>query len=343
MPSQSPPFFRQYRDRTERPASWRGRRFWLVSRSLCGFRLFRLANVGRNELRDAAALKAREWAPYAETGYHLHLTGEAARIWVWDAARVRDAMQAIGVRPGRITVLPETALQARREDGLHLVGCLEGVEGQFWAEGELKASRWWAEAPSPEQWLEFVRATGMVVDALPEVPLTEQPVWRSRAWTNSGAGLELERRGREAALAGAALVLAAYAYLGGSLVRDARSLAEIDDRLGNAQHRAAPVITDREQALADLDYLSGFAKLDPYPSQLTVLARVAENLPSNGAQLAAWSYQTGDLQFTVFSPASSLDILFYVKTYSSVPGFTDVAAERAEGPRSLRVKLHLAK
>ena len=343
MPSQSPQFFRQYRDRAERAATWRGRRYWVVSRSLCGFRLFRLANVGRNELRDAAALKAREWAPYAETGYHLHLTGDGARIWVWDAARVRGAMQAMGVSPGRITVLPETALQVRREDGLYLVGCLEGVEGQFWAEGELRASRWWVEAPLPEQWLEFVRATGVVVHALPDVPPFEQPVWRSRAWTNSGAGLELERRGREAALAGAALVLGAYAYLGGSLARDARSLAEIDNRLAEAQHRAAPVIADREGALANLDYLAGFAKLDPYPPQLSVLARVAENLPSNGAQLAAWSYQTGDLQFTVFSPASSLDILFYVKTYSSVPGFTDVAAERAEGPRSLRVKLHLAK
>jgi hypothetical protein len=120
-------------------------------------------------------------------------------------------------------------------------------------------------------------------------------------------------------------------------------LAEIDNRLGEAQHRAAPVIADREGALANLDYLAGFAKLDPYPPQLSLLARVAENLPSNGAQLASWAYQSGDLQFTVFSPASSLDILFYVKAYSSVPGFTDVAAERAEGPRSLRVKLHLAK
>jgi hypothetical protein len=343
MPSQSQQFFRQYRDRAERAATWRGRRYWVVSRSLCGFRLFRLANVRRNELRDAAALKAREWAPYAETGYHLHLTGEGARIWVWDAARVRGAMQAMGVRPGRITVLPETALQARHEDGLQLVGCLEGVEGQFWAEGELRASRWWAEAPLPEQWLEFVRATGVVVRARPDVPPFEQAVWRSRAWTNSGTGLELERRGREAALAGAALVLGAYAYLGGSLVRDAGSLAEIDNRLAEAQHRTAPVIANREGALANLDYLAGLAKLDPYPPQLSVLARVAENLPKNGAQLAAWSYQTGDLQFTVFSPASSLDILFYVKTYSSVPGFTDVAAERAEGPRSLRVKLHLAK
>ena len=106
---------------------------------------------------------------------------------------------------------------------------------------------------------------------------------------------------------------------------------------------SAPAIADREQALANVDYLTGFAKLDPYPPQLAALARVAENLPSNGAQLAAWSYQSGDLQFTIFSPVSSLDILFYVKTYSSIPGFTDVTAERAEGPRSLRIKLHLAR
>jgi hypothetical protein len=215
-----------------------------------------------------------------------------------------------GVRPGRIGAVPETALQVRRQDGLHLVQCLEGIEGQFWFEGELRASRWWAEAPPPEQWLEFVRATGVAVYDLPEVPSIERPVWRNRVWTNSGGGLALERHGREAALAGAALVLAGYAYLGGSLMRDAQSLAEIETRLGEAQRQSAPAVADREQALANLDYLTGFAKLDPYPSQLTVLARVAENLPSNGAQLAAWSYQTGDLQFTVFSPASSLDILF---------------------------------
>src|SRR5260370_16647400 len=125
----------------------------------------------------------------------------------------------------------------------------------------------------------------MVVHALPDVTLPEQPVWGSRAWSNSGAGLERERRGREAALAGAALVLAAYAYLGGSLVGDARSLAEVDNRLGEIQHRAAPVIADREQALANLDYLSGFAKLDPYPSQLTVLPRIPENLPRHLSHL----------------------------------------------------------
>jgi hypothetical protein len=342
MPSPYPRFFLQHRDRIERAATWRGRRYWVVGRSLCGFRLFPLANVGRTNLKDVAALKAREWAPYPELGFHVHLTRDAARIWVWDGARVRDAMLSMGVRPGRVTVLPETALQARGADGLQLIDCLEGVEGQFWSEGELKASRWWAETPSPGQWLEFQRATGMVVHALPQVPPAEQPVWRGQPWTSSGEGLRLERRGREAAVVVAGTLLAAYVYLAGSLAHDALSVSDVENRLVDAQRRSAPVLADREAALANLDFLGGFAKLDPYPPQPTVLARVAEKLPSNGAQLAAWSYQQGDLQFTVFSPISPPDILFYVKTYSSVEGFTDVTAERAEGDRSLRVKLHLA-
>jgi len=343
MPSLYPRFYLQYRDRTERPPNWRGRRYWVIARSLCGFRFFRLANVGRSDLKDAAALKAREWAPYLEPGFHVHLTGDAARIWVWDDARVKDAMAAAGVRPGRVAVFPETALQARAADGLHLIDCLEGVEGQLWTEGELTASRWWAETPSPGQWLEFQRATGMLVQALPQVPPAEQPVWSSRSWTSTGGRLGLERRSREAAIAGAGALLAAYAYLGGSVAHDALALSDIENRLVDAQRRSAPAIADRERALANFDFLAGFHKLDPYPSQLAILARVAEKLPSNGAQLASWTYQQGDLQFTVFSPSSAADMLFYVKTYSSVEGFTDVTADRAEGDRSLRMKLRLAK
>ena len=167
--------------------------------------------------------------------------------------------------------------------------------------------------------------------------------WRGRPWTSTGTGLGLERRGREAAIAGAGALLAAYSYFGGSLAQDAQALSDIEARLAGAERRSAPAVTDRERALDNLAFLDGFANLDPYPSQLTLLARVAEKLPSNGAQIGAWSYQHGELQFTVFSPTSSLDILFYVKTFSSVDGFTDVSADRAQGDRTLRIKLRLAR
>src|SRR5207245_11156872 len=97
MISRYPSFFLQLRDGVERPVAWRGRRYWVVARSLCRFRLFPLGNVGRGNLKDVAALKARAWAPYQALGFHVHLTPDAARIWVWDAAQVGDAMQEAGI------------------------------------------------------------------------------------------------------------------------------------------------------------------------------------------------------------------------------------------------------
>jgi hypothetical protein len=338
-------FFLQHRDGIERPAAWRGRRYWVVARSLCAFRVFRLPDAERSSLKDFAALKVREWAPYVEVGFHLHLTRDAARIWVWDAARVRDGMLAMGIKPGRFAVLPETAFQERAADGVHLFACLEGFEGQVWSAGELKAGRWWAEIPNPEQWLEFQRAAGVVTYSLNDAPTVVQPIWRARAWTNSGGswGLGVERRGREVVIAVAGLLLAGYCYLGGSLAHDAWLSSELDDRLRSAEQRSTPAIADRERALTNLKFLDDSAKLSVYPSQLELFAHVAEKLPANGARIIAWSYQNGDLQFTIFSPASSVDVLFYVKTYSSVERFTDVTADRAEGNRSIRVKARVLK
>jgi hypothetical protein len=344
MSSPYPRFFLQYRDRIERPATWRGRRYWVLSRSLCTFRVFRLPDAERGRLKDFVALKVREWAPYTEVGYHLHLTQDTARVWAWDGARVRDGLVAMGTNSGRLAVRPEGALQAKAADGLRVVSCLEGVEGQFWSKGELQASRWWPEMPSRAHWLDFQRASGLVVDPLTDAPAAEDPVWRSRPWTNSGpgSGFDVERHGRGAFIAGAGLLLAAYGYFGGSLAHEAASLSAMEEHLRTAEQRAAPIIAERTRALANQEFLGGFESLNPYPPQLTVFARVAEKLPPNGSRITAWSYQDGELQFTVVSPVPP-DILFYVKTYSSVEGFTDVTADRADSDRGLRIRLRLAR
>ena len=251
-------------------------------------------------------------------------------------------MNEVGVSRARIAVLPETALQERLSDGLHLIRCAEGFEGQFWSDGELTASRWWAQAPSREQWIEFQRGTG--VQPLGDAPLLEVPLWRRRRWTDSGEGLShgIERRSREVVVAGLALLLAGYGYFGGALAHHATALADLQSRVEQAERQAAPARIERDRALANLEFLDNYTKLNPYPPQLALFARVAEKLPQNGARITAWSYQRGELQFTVFSP-SAVDILFYVKTYSAVPGFTEVTATNGDSQQTLRVKLHLAK
>src|ERR1043166_1122572 len=102
MTSPSPGFFLQRRDGVEPASSWRGRRGWVVSRSLCRYRRFRLPEAERNNLKDFAALKAREWSPYSEIGFHVHLSSSAAGFGVWDGARVSEAMRRPGVRPSRV-------------------------------------------------------------------------------------------------------------------------------------------------------------------------------------------------------------------------------------------------
>jgi hypothetical protein len=136
--------------------------------------------------------------------------------------------------------------------------------------------------------------------------------------------------------------MAGCGYLGGSLAHDAMSMSAVEKRLRIAEQRSAPIIAERSRALANREFLDNFARLDPYPSQFALFARVAEKLPPNGSRITAWSYQDGDLQFTILSQATP-DILFYVKTYSSVEGFTEVAADRADSERGLRIKLRLAR
>src|ERR1051325_4661812 len=168
----SPPssVYLQYRDRVERPSTWRGRRYWILSRGLCAFRGVPAPSAARNDLRNFAGIKGREWAPFADPGFHTHLTRDTAAIWTWDAARAGDAMAEADIRPGRVTVLPETVLQARGEEGLRLVSCLDGFEGQCWSDGELVASRWWSDMPSPQRWIEFLRASRLSPDEFGEVP-----------------------------------------------------------------------------------------------------------------------------------------------------------------------------
>ena len=252
-------------------------------------------------------------------------------------------MQEAGIKPNHLIAIPETALQARAEDGLHLVRCSDGVEGQFWSNGELESSRWWAQTPSPEQWVEFCRASGVGAPDGEAVPAIEQPELCARPWTNTGRRFEVEQRARQAAVGGAVLLLAAYGYFSGGFYRDLRALWDAQERLAAAQQQSAPVLANRDAALDNLEVINATAMLDPFPAQLTLFARVADKLPANGAQLTNWSYRHGELQFTIFSPASPPDVLFYVKNYSMVDGFADVTADRAVLDRSLRVRLRVAK
>lgn len=97
-------------------------------------------------------------------------------VWVqvFDAHAVAYACDADVLGPelaAESDIWPEPALRPDAEDGLRLVRCLSGFEGQCWRSGRLLHSRWWVDMPTDGDWQLFVRASAQSSGdaALPEL------------------------------------------------------------------------------------------------------------------------------------------------------------------------------
>lgn len=316
----------------------------MAARSLCRFRAFaRPDGASDAKQRAALALRIREWAPFDQAdhisvdiaGHHL--------VWAWDARAAQAALTALGLRPGRTKVLPETLFQEPMAEGLRLIAGLEGVEGQVWRGGALVESRYWAEAPDERAWIAFQRGAGLRPEAMaPRPPEPSRVAWLERPWgggdTSPLALLDrLEPRDLAAVLALAAA--APLIFLGAERLRVQSDLSAANGRIAALEASAGPVIEARGQAFAAVDRIQTLLNLDPYPPQITILARVAQALPNDGTRLVDWLYQNGDLEFGLSSP-NPLDARTIVERFENAGLFTGVSVDRTNSQiQKLRMKV----
>jgi hypothetical protein len=290
---------------------------------------------------EALELAIAEWSPYPDTGRVVHEGEGRAGVWIWDQTVVAAALADAGERPQRMSVLPETALQPRGDDGLRLVETLEGCEAQWWAGGLLMASRWWPHPPGEVQWREFRRAAGLEpgsdADA-PRAPVALRAL--ERPWiapTASGALTGRQNVARVYQTLAAALLLLIGIFLGQS-VRDQLALANLRQQLTEAGAAAQPRADERTAALSGLEAIKSLRTLDPYPPPLELFAAVSEVVPAGGAHVADWNFANGELAFTIASP-TPIDAVSSVKALEAIAGLSGVSVARSDGDRSLRVKL----
>jgi hypothetical protein len=311
------------------PDSGRGRREWILGRSLCHYSSFVLpAGLSQVKREAALRLKVLEWSPFQDPGMLVDWHADRAGVWVWDRQAIDDAIRAAGETPRRIRVLPDSTIVEPATDGVRLVAGLEGLEGQVWRNETLIASRWWPSSPNGSEWLRFQRAAsvhGEEIRAQPPAPVT--PEVRAVPWVRS-AGLGLARiyeigPVRLAAAAGTVLLLPIL-YHGATLAKVVGAAGRAEAELVRAREDAAPVAIARGAALADLDCVDA------------LLARVGGQLPANGTALGDWTFQNGDLRFTLTNQAP-LDASFFVRLFEASHLFERVTAEPSGDGRLLTV------
>lgn len=312
----------------------------MLSRPLYRFRRFDLANVPKAQRSQALRLQIRQWSPYVRPGQYVVWGQGYALVWAWDADRLEADLLAQKLKPESTSVIPESMLHPPLADGLRLAACLDGVEGQLWREQLPVHSRWWPEAPSEAEWLNFQRDAGIAPSqSIPEPQATH---WLKRPWAKA------TDLGREEShtlphetwlMSGAILLLAGFTtWHGIELAKNRQAVTQLKSELAEAEQTARPLLEARSHALDALARVEALQATNTYPAQLALMAEMAKHLPRDGAYLKEWNYQNGRLKMTVASP-NKLSSSLLVKKLQDAGWFRNVQAAPANDPTLLTLTM----
>lgn len=296
-----------------------GRREWVLSRSLCSSERFDLSQLPSARRADALAIKLESARPYPDANAWIGWQGGVAQVWFWSPAQLPSADYTRGI------IIPETTLHPPGE-GLRLVRCLEGVEGQYWQQGQLLRSRWWPSIPNEHAWANFCRALGQLPGPMPE-PV--QLPWLNRPWARnmSLSASRLLRREKELVTATGALLSLALGWQLAGLVGTASAESEQQQRLNAIRQEAGPELEARNRAMNDLDTIRFYTTLGGSVSQQRLMADVADAMPQK-AQLVEWRYIRGEpLRFTL-RIAGEVDNVAMIRRFEALDRLQEVSAQR---------------
>lgn len=297
-----------------------------------------------NKRGSALQLQVRRWAPFANTKHAAHWVGQRASVYAWDGDLVAAAMTEAGDTPARCAAWPETFFRPAHDHGVRLVKAVDGVEGQAWRDGLLVATRWWPAEPSRIDWVLFLRTAGVPQDgqavsvpAAAELPFLETPWTEATApIANAWALLQIPK---VAASIGVVLAAPVVYYLTQIAVLGAAK-ARVDAAREVLSASSQGVRNDRAAALADLDAVDAYLALETYPSQFEVLSRAVQLLREKNVSISEWTYDNGNLDMTVRSPAS-LDASTFIEMFEKTAPFSNASATTSDQARELRLKVQI--
>lgn len=302
--------------------------------------MFSLPETLRSDRRPAAlALMVRKWAPYARPGFIADWQGARAAVFVWDAAQVEAAAAAQGLSPAALSVLPETVLREKGENGVRLVEALDGFEAQLWSDGFLAASRWWPTPPGDAQWQTFLRAAG--VESAGATPPPTSAAWLERPWIRRAAWLALLQAGATPPRLAAALALfflAPSAFFVAKSAALSTARGDIEAQIARESQGAETILDARRVATANRFAIEQLVKLQLYPPPLAQMAEASGIIAASNLKTESWEYDNGTLSIMLRGQA---DAAALVRRFEDSPMFAGVASTTAGGENVLQLRMNV--
>lgn len=312
----------------------RGNCEWVMSRGLCYYKLFSLADIPANRQAKALQLKITQWSPFKEyASYQVWRDGQV-QVWLWD--KQQEKYLETGLK--KVTVIPEDVLHpCPTDDTVRLVNCLDGIEGQIWQAGLLQGSRWWTTVPTQKEWISFQRVHGLAVNSeLPTVvqdKLLPKPWGRTKAKFNTGILQE-----PTLIMFGMVIFSVVLTWQIANVAKAKYAIQQLQVQVDQLSDSISPILTARNQAIADKQLAERLLMLNAYPAQLELMTIINDKLSSNqNIRLIKWLYKMDRLEFVV--ETKQLDPTFYVKMFQ--PLFKEVKAKIGLKPNYMEISMRV--
>ncbi len=334
--------FLQFPDHVQRPETGFGKLRWVLARALCHFKLVELSHVPLQARAQALSLQVAQFSPYPATGHHAVWRNGRALVWYWDQTAVQRGMAEASLAARRVRVLPESVLYAPGAAGLRLIRNLQGVEGQYWQDDRLLQSRWWKEVPGAAEWLAFQRDIGLAGEnRQSDVPPPLNLELHHTPLLSSSAGGEVTGWRDERAVY-ALLALALFiptAWFGAKLIKSELAQRAVLASTVELERKALPQFNIREQALRAAARSQALRQLDPYPSQLELMARVASALPKGATYLREWDFHDGKLKIVLVMQNEAFSSSALVGALEKAGGFENIQVAPGNDPKVLSINM----
>ncbi|MCK5877093.1 MAG: hypothetical protein KAG43_05620, partial [Candidatus Marithrix sp.] len=205
--------------------------------------------------------------------------------------------------------------------------------------GLLKNSRWWATIPSQKEWINFQRIHGLIVN--PKLPDVVQDKFLAKPWGRNkisfNTGILQESM---LIIFGIAIFSVLFTWQTANILKFQYKTQQLQIQVEELSEQISPILTARNQAIADKQLTEKLLALNASKSQLELMKIINKQLSSNKkTRLIKWLYKMGKLDFTI--ETKQLDPTFYVKMFQ--PLFNDVKAKIGRKSNYVNISLRVDK
>lgn len=286
----------------------------VVPRSQCVFKRLRLKGKGK-PAKLALQIQVQKDVDIADVRTRIEEEKNSDFVGVW-------AFPSQFGYVGRY--LPESLAVTPMQDGVRLVKCLEGVEGQVWKSEALIASRWWPAAPNIRAWSLFLQASNIESDQA-EVPAPIALPYRQNLAVFETSQEQLMHVFSPQRLLAASGVIAAcvFLFLAGRFINYTTSLSRLENEVAQTSESAQTVLSQRRAALENIVTPLKLYDVGDQGILLTTLYGVSESLDEAGLILSSLSIVNDELE-AVFRGETDLSGPDIVTQLEAVPTLSDV-------------------